>query len=142
MEFIVSNANKQSALNQICDHFQALEPDEVFKVEIKPLRGKRSTDQNSLYWRWLTVAADYFSKRGQKFTKDDMHDLFRHLFLGYESRVIGHTKLQEQLKSTSKLDSSEMAFYMNQVDMWCADKKLLLPKPEDNQYTQYAREAA
>ena len=105
-------------------------------------REKRSTSANALYWQWLTVMAKHFSRKGQSFTKDDMHDLMRHRFLGYEAKTIGKTEIQPQLKSTAELDTAQMCEYMTKIDAWCADHGCLLPRPEDNDYAEWQRAAA
>ncbi len=101
----------------------------------------RSTDQNSLYFLWLDTLAKNFTKRGRPVSKDDMHDLMRHKFLGYEQKTIGQTKLNDQLKSTTKLNKSEMSEYMTKIEAWAIDCNVLLPIPADNEYQKY-REAA
>lgn len=101
---------------------------------------QRSLPQNNLYWEWCTQMAKHFSRKGGSFVKEDMHDLMRHTFLGYETKMIGKTKLEPQLKSTTKLDKHEMSEYMMKIEAWAADHGCLLPRPEDNEYTKY-REA-
>lgn len=112
------------------------------RISVSPLRDKRSNSANNLYWKWLTVMAQHFSRNGQSFTKDDMHDLMRHRFLGYEAKTIGKTEIQPQLKSTAELDTAQMCEYMTKIDAWCADHGCLLPRPEDNDYAEWQRAAA
>jgi len=112
------------------------------RVEVENVKERRSTSANALYWQWLTVMAKHFSRKGQVFTKDDMHDLMRHKFLGYEERKVGNTALQPQLKSTADLDTAKMCEYMTKLDAWCADHVCLLPRPEDNDYAQWQKAAA
>ena len=102
-------------------------------------REKRSTSANALYWTWLTTLAKHFSRKGNVFTKDDMHDLMRHRFLGYEAKTIGKTEIQPQLKSTAELDTAQMLEFMQKIDSWALDHGCLLPRPEDNEYENYAR---
>lgn len=107
---------------------------------------KRSLPQNNLYWEWMSRMSNFFGSRGaindkgQRVSKEDMHDLMRHMFLGYVEKRVGNTKLEPQLKSTTDLSKSEMSEYMIKVEVWAAECKCYLPRPEDNEYTQY-REA-
>lgn len=119
-----------------------MHPESYFQIKWKTWEKSRSLDQNSLYWMWLDRMAKHFSKQ-QKFTNEDMHDLMRHQFLGYEDKQISKTKIVSQLKSTTKLSTKEMSEYMTKVEAWAADNGCLLPRPEDmdHAYNVY-REAA
>lgn len=97
----------------------------------------RSLSQNALYWAWMGEMAVSFTKRtrdGDGWSKDDMHDLMRHKFLGYEDKVIGNTELKPVLKSTSQLDRGEMQHLMEQIDAFAAEHGVLLPHPADSEY--------
>lgn len=100
----------------------------------------RSLGQHGLWWMWMTEMASHFSRKGNKFNKDDMHELMKHQFLGYEDKVIGKTEIKQQLKSTTQLTKAEMHELMEKVDMWSADHGCLLPKPEDSVYSQLLEE--
>lgn len=112
--------------------------DEIFPLalELKRYRQKRSLNQNSLFWMWCGEAMVHFnSKKPPKpLTKDDMHDLFCHLFLGYEDKVVGTTVIEGKLKGTSGLDTGEMFAFMEQVEAWCIDKGLRLTVPNVSEY--------
>ena len=73
-----------------------------YRVEIKQHKN-RSLEANNLYWQWLTLLAGRFSNKDKKFCKDDIHDLVRHMFLGYDNKIIGKTEILPQLKSTADL---------------------------------------
>ena len=141
-DWIISpGCDMASTLKAIGVSLQMLLPDGPVRIEMRHA-GQRSLSANALYWQWLDTMARHFSKGVAKFTKDDMHDLMRHKFLGYESRTIGKTELPPQLKSTADLTKAQMHEYMSQLDAWAADHKCLLPRPEDNEYAIYAKEAA
>ena len=76
------------------------------RVTIETIRPHRSLSANALYWTWLDALAKHFSKGGNKFDKDAMHDLMRHKFLGYEDKTVGKTVISQQLKSTADLTPS------------------------------------
>lgn len=97
----------------------------------------RSISQNGLYWMWMADLAMSFNRRAKddsEWSKDDMHDLMRHKFLGYENKTIGSTELQPLLKSTTKLDKGEMHHYMTQIDVWAQEVGVYLPHPDDSEY--------
>ena len=100
-------------------------------------KAKRSLSANNLYWQWMSRLANYFSKKGGDYDKDMMHDLMRHKFLGYETKTIGRTTIEAQLKTTTKMKVPEFCAYMLQVDLWAQEHGCNLPRPDDNLYAQY-----
>lgn len=128
-------------------------------VELKA--GKRSTNQNSLYWEWMTVIADYVNEMKiiptytqdeideygfeqetdpMVVTKEEMHDTMRQSFLGHiPAKKIGKMIIKHQLKSTTTLTKGEMFHYMEQINAYWTKLGLLLPLPEDNDYTKLRR---
>jgi hypothetical protein len=112
-------------------------PEQGLRIEWEPWKEKRSLSANNLYWQWLTVLAAHFSRGGKAFSKDDMHDLMRHQFLGYVEKTIGSTTLQPLLASTTELNVTQMCHYMTKIDAWSADHGCLLPHPADGEYSKY-----
>lgn len=118
------------------------EPEKIYQVVLKEVNA-RSIDQNALMWMWLTDLARHFSAKGMKsdegeaLSKDDMHDIMRHKFLGYETvkRTIGQTVIEEhKLKSTASLEKGEMHEYLTKMDQWALEHGCFLPHPEDSEY--------
>jgi hypothetical protein len=105
-------------------------------------QGSRSIAQNSLYWEWIGRIGPFINEKWNlNQTKENTHDLMRHLHLGYRQvPTMGKTDIPEQLKSTTDLSPSQMAEFMKRIDMWCAQMGLLLPRPEDGAYAQYLDE--
>ena len=136
--FILRPENRQ----QLIAFISGMDLAEPIQFDWKIYKSKRSVGQNSLMWAWLEHMAKHFSGKGGTFTQEDMHDLMRHKFLGYDERKIGSTELPPQLKSTTKQNVSEMHHYLSQVDMWAATCGCLLPRPEDSIYDQMCRESA
>ena len=118
------------------------------EVQARKWVAKRSLPQNALYWQWMTQLAKHFSglkmddgdggKIRVKFTKDDMHDLMRHRFLGYtDEKTVGSTVIPMQLISTTGLKTQPMHEYMSKIDAFAADNGCLLPHPADSEYMEY-----
>lgn len=105
---------------------------------------QRSLGQNNLYWAWMQALATFFSGRKNpatgkpsKFSKEDMHDLMRHNFVGYKNRRVGSTDLTPVLRSTADLDPGAMGEYMTKIDVWAQEKGCFLPYPPDSEYAKY-----
>ena len=120
------------------------------KIECKA--GNRTLSQNALYWVWMAQLASEFDGKsvtyydedlGKEVTEvmhvipNDFHLRMKHEFLGYDDpKRIGKTLLPEQLKSTSKLSKGEMFAYMERIDMFWAERGVLLVTPDDSVYAQ------
>jgi len=105
-------------------------------VSIKPYQDHRTRSQNNLYWLWLSELGESFSTDTVRHTKDDMHDMLRHKFLGTEQYQIG-TEVFNRLPSTKHFPKGVMSQYMEQVEAWATDHGVLLPIPNDNDYSKY-----
>jgi hypothetical protein len=108
-------------------------------VKALPYQDTRSRLQNNLYWKWLTILSDEFSKGEHSYSKEDMHDLMRHKFLGTEEVQIGNDVVT-RLPSTARMQRGAMAAYMQRIEAWAVNMGVLLPIPIDNEYVAY-REA-
>ena len=102
-----------------------VDPEAGKEIVIRKHKKKRSLDQNALYWMWLNLLAAHFAKRGQKnelgepISKDDMHDILRHKYLGYVDieKRLGQTVITEhKLVSTAGMDKGDMHHYLSQID--------------------------
>lgn len=100
----------------------------------------RSISQNNLFWMWMTEMAEHFASKGvENSTKDQMHDLMCHKFLGTITVTVGKTQIT-RLKSLRDLDKGDMLYFMQQMDEWSADHGLLLTHPEDSEYQRLIEE--
>jgi len=113
----------------------------ILSIEVKPTNERRSLDQNALFWKWMEELSKYFTNRGHPLTKQDAHDLMCHEFLGYQTKVLGKTKIVQLVTTTSpkKMEMTDFCHFMDQIDAWAADKGCLLPTPADTAYAEYKR---
>lgn len=139
-------------LNQ--NHAQAAVEGKPLVVTIKPKEYKRSNDQNSLYWHWMTLWANH---TGQ--TKDEASAHFKYVCLSkiYERDQVGEypktfatlrdlkkekNKSYEQLRkfvsdkmSTTEASVKQFTEYLNDIHIWAlANDGFYLEKPEDLMY--------
>ena len=109
-------------------------------IYYEPWKDPRTRSQNNLYWMWLEEMANFYSRPMKQYDQEDMHDLMRHQFLGYDDKTIGSTTVKRQLKRTKKLSKEAMSEYMTQIEAWNTEHGLLLTIPSMNEYFKY-REA-
>jgi len=104
------------------------------KIQVKA--GNRTLSQNSLYWVWIAQITDELNRRNKSdFTTEEIHTRMKHDHLGYdEARSIGTSEIPAQLKSTTKLSKGEMFAFMERLDMFWAERGVLLITPSDSVY--------
>lgn len=112
-----------------CSAFlKALNFTKPWSVEIKQYRKNRSGAQNRTYWAWLRVLGDEIGH-----SDDEMHELFRGRFLGYEEKTI-MGQVVRITKSSRKLTVQDFASYLVQIEMVADSMNIRLPRPDDYAY--------
>ena len=146
--FVITHEGALDNAYQVMKHM--LSENGWLKIECKA--GNRTLSQNALYWVWMAQLSAKFD--GKKVTyydeelkkevteimdvkPNDMHDRMKHEFLGYDDpKRIGKTVIPSQLKSTAKLSKGDMFAYMERIDMFWAERGVLLVTPDDSVYAQ------
>ncbi|KGA39156.1 hypothetical protein KU75_24245 [Pectobacterium odoriferum] len=110
-----------------------LESGGCYRLIIKPWRDKRTIPQNSLMWMWNSDVAEAANAHSsEKITDEDLHEFFKNLFCPAKSvTVLGVT---QWVKSTKLLDTEEMTFYLNRIEVWCAERGIKLRIPANSEY--------
>ena len=105
-------------------------------VVVQLTAGGRSLSQNALYWTWLNDITVFINEKNKTdFKINEMHLRIKHDFLGYDKpKKVGSVEVKERLKSSTRLTTGEMYYFMSQIDAWAAGFGLLLSRPEDCQY--------
>ena len=118
---IISSEQSRDA---VVNHIAQLNPARKWSVEVKQYRKKRSLDQNSLYWKWLGIAA-----QATEHSADDLHEAFKAKFL--EPKMV-----EGVLIYTSKDKPTEVfSNYMGKVEAYInSNFGIWLPHPEDQHY--------
>lgn len=96
-------------------------------VETRYYHDAKTYLQVKLYWMWVQEIIDYFIEVvGRYKTKEQINDWLLDLFAPidvYEDGVFN-------LHSVSKMNTKEMAVYLDKIDIFCATEfDLLLTKP-------------
>jgi hypothetical protein len=105
------NSHNRAALNARLDALDLTAT--IWHVTARPKKSKRSTEQNSRYWKLIT---DFGKHLG--YAPDEMHDICRFKFLRNAIEIEGERL--PLLKTTTKLTTGEMADYQNMIERWAA----------------------
>ncbi|MES2635830.1 MAG: recombination protein NinB [Pseudomonadota bacterium] len=103
-------ASNRTGLNERLDR---LDPTVIWHVSVKPKKSKRSSEQNSRYWKLLT---DFGKHLG--YGSDEMHDICRFKFLRNAIEIEGEKF--PLLKTTTKLTTAQMVDYQDAIERWAA----------------------
>ncbi len=132
-EFLLTNPEQLMTISSyVFDHFNH---------ETKPLKvivkngSKRSLSQNSTYWMWLgELSVQIKLKSRESYSTDDLHEYFKQRFCADKPITLGGKTIN--VKSTKRLDTGEMHFYMNQVHEWCVNAGFKLTVPIESEYRE------
>lgn len=133
-KFVITHEGALDNAHQVMKHM--LSENGWLKIECKA--GNRTLSQNALYWVWIAQITDELNRRNKSdFTTDEIHMRMKHDFLGYDDpKTIGSSEIPAQLKSTAKLSKGDMFAYMERIDMFWAERGVLLVTPDDSVYAQ------
>jgi hypothetical protein len=101
--------------------------------EIKKYRKKRSLDQNSLYWMWMSILE---KESGTGYIKEEFHEYFLRYF-GIFSKEMFESNLY---KRTSEMTTIEMYEYMEKIRHFCLTNEffhIILPLPDDDKLFEF-----
>lgn len=98
-------------LPYLIQELTALDPKKRWEVIIQEQKTQRTLEQNRRYWDLLRSVGDHVG-----YVADEMHLLMGHKFLR-EQKQIGNETI-EFIKSTTDLNTSEMARYQEQIELW------------------------
>lgn len=83
-------------------------------VKIQPYKSKRTIDQNARLWKLYTALGNHIGLESE-----EVHQLMGYKFLRYQKAVNG--KIEEFIKSTTKLNTKEMGEYQDGIERWAAE---------------------
>lgn len=89
------------------------DPTRRFKVTVQPWKSKRSIEQNSRLWALYEALGKHIGDDA-----DSIHELMGFKFLRNLKTVNGESI--EVIKSTTKLNTAEMADYQDSIERWAA----------------------
>ena len=118
------------------DMVEALKEHGTLSLEWKRKGNDRSLNQNALFHVWCgEIASQMYQLTGDEtYTKQTVKLWLKKTFLGCEDIKFGKTCISDQIRHTSKLDTGEMFYFMEQVEAFAFEKNFTLSHPADNEY--------
>ena len=109
-KFTMTATNRSSLFETL----SYLDVTRLWDIEWRERKSKRTIDQNSRLWAIYKILGDHIG-----LDNDEVHQLAGYKFLRYQKEVNGKT--EEFIKSTTKLNTAEMADYQDAISRWASE---------------------
>ena len=103
----------QQNLNNLFEKIKALDFTKRWKVNISEEKTVRSLEQNERLWALYGSVANHLGE-----DPTTIHQLMGYKFLRYQTEIAGNAV--ELVRSTTKLDSKQMAEYQENIERWAS----------------------
>lgn len=121
----VATINSETSRARVAGFIGNLSTKKRWRVEVKEARGRRTLNQNALYWKWVGIIA---SATGN--SPKATHDALKDEFCPPSEVKLG--SLTKMTHTTTALEIEAMSEYMNNVQAFAeTELGLLLPIPEE-----------
>lgn len=98
---------------------------------------KRSLNQNSLYWKWLSEISSQLKVRiKQSHDTDTLHEYMKLQFCPCKEVQLGSNSKPISIRSTKRLSKGEMHHYLTLIEQWSVERGFRLTIPVDCEYVQ------
>ena len=98
-------------LPMLVEKLKTLDFTKRWRVTVTDAKLNRSLEQNERLWELYTSIGQHLG-----IEKDKIHELMGYKFLRYQTEIAGMPV--ELIKSTTKLTTSEMTEYQQQIEVW------------------------
>ncbi|WP_240122716.1 recombination protein NinB [Pseudomonas aeruginosa] len=93
-----------------------------YELVIRPLKSKRSIEQNKRYWSLLRELAAVAWVDGRQFDDQVWHEQFKRWFIGCKDVKLPDGSTELRGISTTKLTVDEFGIYMTKIEAWAAEQ--------------------
>lgn len=94
------------------------------EITIRKARSMRTSDQNALYWVYVTILSQELGYR-----KEEIHEILKYMFLKTEVTDEKTGEMFTYIRSTTMLTKSEYSDFISEVQRWSAEHGVILPEP-------------
>jgi hypothetical protein len=92
------------------------------EIVIRPMKDKRSVQQNRRYWLLLRELSGMAWIDGKQFSDQTWHEFFKRTFIGCEELAMPDGTTELRGISTTKLSVDEFGEYMIQIEQYAAEQ--------------------
>ena len=127
---VVNGELKIQARKSFNDEICCFEGKEVF-ITIERRKKQRSHPQNNFYWGVIIPIIQHaLYDLGNIYTKEQVHDILKHMFLKEDVPVGKDGEFLTKIKSTTDLTTSGFMDYVQEITIWAATfLKVEIPEP-------------
>lgn len=122
MRFILIDEQRR---NNAIKYLRELDITKPIEVKFAVYKDKRSHEQNSLMWIYITHLASHCG-----YTPNQMHEELKVKFLGVDEKVVAGQLIRE-IRSTTRLNTKEFTDYLREIEALALDYGVILPSPDD-----------
>lgn len=94
----------------------------AYELVLRPMKSKRSVDQNRRYWLLLREISAVAWLNGRQFSDETWHEFFKRTFIGCDEIAMPDGTSELRGISTTKLKVDEFGDYMLQIEQWAAEQ--------------------
>ena len=95
---------------------------ESFEIVIRPLKVKRSSDQNRRYWALLREVAATVWIENRQYADEVWHEHFKRELIGREEISLPSGEVEIRGISTTTLSVESMGDFMREIEQWCVEQ--------------------
>lgn len=93
-----------------------------YELVLRPLKSKRSIEQNRRYWALLREISAVAWVEGRRYSEEVWHEQFKRWFIGCDEVVMPDGTTQLRGISTTRLNVEEFGAYMTQIEAWATEQ--------------------
>lgn len=94
----------------------------AYELVLRPMKSKRSIEQNKRYWLLLREIAATAWLNGRQFSDETWHEFFKRTFIGCDEIAMPDGTTELRGISTTRLKVDEFGDYMLQIEQWAAEQ--------------------
>lgn len=94
----------------------------AYELVLRPMKSKRSVEQNRRYWMLLREISSVAWVNGNQFSDETWHEFFKRTFIGCDEIAMPDGTTELRGISTTKLKVDEFGDYMLQIEQWAAEQ--------------------
>ena len=93
-----------------------------YELVLRPIKSKRSLDQNKRYWALLRELSAVAWVGNRQFDDQVWHEQFRRWFIGCTDVTLPDGSVEQHGISTTTLSVEEFGVYMTRIEAWAAEQ--------------------